>query len=68
MVTRYGGARSTSLYKTVSRQRRTQEMRAQRNKHVRDDFVKAKGCDDCGEKLSHSASRGLGNDDGSKKV
>lgn len=43
-------------------------MRVQKNKDVRDDFAKAKGCDHCGEKLSHSASRGLGNDDSGKEV
>lgn len=38
------------------------------NEHVRNDFVKAKGCDDCREKLSHSAGGRLGNDNGGKKV
>lgn len=38
------------------------------NEHVRDDFVKAKGCNDCREKLSHRAGGSLGNDNGGKKV
>lgn len=68
-MTRYGGARSKSLREDCQERTSSQGGKGSKeNEHVRDDFVKAKGCNDCREKLSHRAGGSLGNDNGGKKV